>query len=133
MYKGILVDKLIEDGARFLKTLEQRKFPIIAALWQHVAEDVAEDDVWKLVIVSPVADKEGPLRAYMRVMEVLNELGDSTQLSVGDINVIRPNSAEFRELQTAIEGPLRGGIYGPGPSLQDTVFGDSYIYRWQAA
>jgi hypothetical protein len=129
MYKAILVNKLVEDGARFLNALERHKFPVAGALWRHGVED----DVWKLVIVSPAADQEGPLRAYMKVMEVLNELGDSTQLSVGDINIVRPGSAEFRELQTSIEGPLRGGIYGPRRSLQDTVFGDSYIYRWQAA
>lgn len=127
MYKSILVDRLIEDGGRFLTALEREKFPITGALWRHI-----EDDVWKVVIVSTAVD-EGPLRAYVKIMGVLNGLGDSTQLSVDDIVAVRRSSAEFLELQRAIEGPLRGGIHGPGLSLQDAVFGDSYIYRWQAA
>lgn len=129
MYKTILVNDLIQDGKRFLQALQAVGFPISAALWRHLDEI----DVWKLIIVSPVAETEGPFGAYRRIVEVLNGLGNSTQLSVGDIVVVRPASAEFKELQRAVEGPPRGAIYGPGAPLQDTTVGDSYVYQWQAA
>jgi hypothetical protein len=126
MYKTRLVTGLIKDGKRFLDALQRKPFPVVAALWRHIEED----DVWKLVVVSPLADSEGLQNAYLKVVEALDELGDSTELSVGDIIVVRPKSAEFTELQRSVER-MRAGSHEHGQVLQDEELGDSYVYCWR--
>jgi hypothetical protein len=129
VYKTVLVRDQIQDGRTFLRSIQEESFPVTAALWRYMEEHEA----WKLVIVSPLADTEGLHEAYVRIVRVLRKLGDATQLTVGDILVVRPDSAQFRRLQSTIEMFPGGGVRGSGQALQDADFGDAYIYHWQAA
>ena len=71
MYKTLLVEELVKEGETLIKELEKRRLRIAAALWRYI-EDL---DRWRLIIVfSSLVDREGPLRAYTRIQEVLTEM-----------------------------------------------------------
>jgi len=71
---------------------------IAAALW-HYIEDL---DRWRLIIVfSSLVDREGPLRAYTRIQEVLTEMNPK-ELLLGDISVMGVNDYAFRELRSQV-------------------------------
>lgn len=128
MYKTILVNESIEDGERLLKKLEEKNFPISAAFWRYLEED----SLWRLVIVSPVVDRDGPLRSYMHITKALDELGSSVQFGISDISVIGPSWSQFQDLRKTIASAGIGRITGAGQpgTSRGLVFEDFYIYRW---
>jgi hypothetical protein len=128
MHKAILVNRSLEDGEKLIEALDESDFPIVAAFWQHLDED----RLWRLVIVSPLVDAEGPLRTYMHITNALNKLGDSVQFGISDISVIGPSWWEFRDMRRSVESAGVGRIGTSGEPLksQGVVFEDYYIYRW---
>jgi len=128
MHQAILVNKSIDDGARLVEALEQNDFPITAAFWWHLEDGTS----WRLVIVSPLVDREGPLRTYGRISNLISELGNSVHFGISDISVISPSWSPFRELQREVKSAGLGRSSGPGQhgGFRDTVFEDYYIYRW---
>jgi hypothetical protein len=82
--------------------------------------------------VSPLVDKEDPLRTYMHITKALNELGDSVQFGISDISVISPSWSQFQDLRRSVESAGVGRIGTSGQPLksQGLVFEDYYIYRW---
>ncbi|MGH9354116.1 MAG: hypothetical protein ACRD2G_18460, partial [Terriglobia bacterium] len=63
MYTAIPVNQSIDDGERLIEKLEEKNFPISAALWRPLEKRFADEgEIWCLLIVSPMVDKEGPLR-----------------------------------------------------------------------
>ncbi len=58
MYKTTLVKTLVDEGDELIKRLESRRLHVAAALWYYF-EDLM---LWRLVIVSPAVEREGPLR-----------------------------------------------------------------------
>lgn len=126
MLKTLLVKDLVQDGEELVKRLESRRFQIAAAFWYYF-EDLMR---WRLVIVfSTLVDREGPLRAYMRIEEALKEM-QAKELSVSDISVMRLNGYEFRELRSAVERSDQVASRHPLRPPRDIAFEDVYIYRW---
>lgn len=124
MYKTILVEKLIEDGAKLLKGLDERGVPVRAAAWFYDPDRSA----WKLVIVTSVADSSGPLGAYSQIQVAMTGLDLS--FSLADIIVMSPQSRKFEEFKRTIEGAAGGARIKPKDPSAGTVFDDAYIYRW---
>ena len=127
MYKRILVKELVDEGHRLLEALKKNRFPLKAALWHYFIE--AEE--WRLVLVSPVADRAGPLTAYTRVQRVLARTNPA-YLTLSDISVFGPLSPDYRDLAAGVS---RSGKFGAGPAAHQTpaapsvVFEDAYIYQ----
>lgn len=124
MYKTVLVENLIKDGARLLKALDGRGVPVRAAVWFYDPDRSA----WKLVIVSSVAGNPGELEAYMQIQSSMS--GIDFSFSLDDITVMSPQSRKFEEFKRAIEGAAGGARIKPKDPSQGTVFDDAYIYRW---
>lgn len=118
MYRTILGERAIEDGQKLIEKLEEKKFPIVAALWQYFDED----GLWRLVIVSPLVDQEGQLESYRRVNNATRELGDSVQFGINDVSVIGPSWTRFRDLRRTLENSGVGRVGLP--------FEDFYPYWW---
>lgn len=129
MYKTLLVDDLKNEGEALIEQLERRRLQIAAAFW-HYLEDL---DRWRLVIVfSSLVDREGPLRAYMRIQEVLAEM-QPKELLLSDISVMGLNDYEFRELRSEVKRSVQASnrIHRPWPrSLNPSRLEDAYVYRW---
>ena len=129
MYKTQLVDDLVNEGKTLIERLEERRLQIAAAFW-HYLEDLNR---WRLVIVfSSLVEREGPLRVYMRIQEVLADL-QAKDLSLSDISVMGLNDYEFRELRSPVERSVQvsNRTHRPWPrSLNPSRLEDGYIYRW---
>lgn len=127
MYKTMLVEQQIEDGRKLLEQLDAepfpRRFPVSAALWYYWPEA----ERWRLVIVSPVADRKGPNYGYTRIQEALSKVKTSS-LSLDDITLVGMRDPEFIELKIAVGTPWPESLEGRARPLRP--FEDSYVYRW---
>jgi hypothetical protein len=129
MYKTLLVEELVKEGETLLHLLEKRRLQIAAALW-HYIEDL---DRWRLIIVfSSLVDREGPLRAYTRIQEVLADM-QAKELLLSDISVMGVNDYGFRELRSQVgqSVPISSRIRSPWRRNQKlSRLADAIIYRW---
>jgi len=123
MYKTLLVEQEIEDGKKLIEQLEARRFPVSAALWYYFPEK----NRWRLVIVSPVADSQGPLKGYGRIQKALGEM-EPINLSLDDIRLMGKEDPEYRDLKQAL-GPPRPKSSGDR-KRPPRPFEDEYVYRW---
>lgn len=121
MYKTILVETDLEQGRRIVEELGKLRVRITAAFWYHYED---EDD-WKLVIVSPDFEDQGPKALYTMITAMLSELSSDPesplQFPMGRIMFVSPYSLLYK-----IVRDYSGLRYGPvreGPAL------DSYIYK----
>jgi len=124
MYKTVLVKQMIEDGAKLLQRLDERDVPVHAAAWFDDPEKMA----WKLVIVSPLAGKPGPLEAYMEIQQAMSGL--DLNIALDDIVVMSPNSRKFEDFKRTMEGVAKGALLHPKGSSEGVAFDDAYLYRW---
>ena len=123
MFKKLLVRDLITEGAQLLEALRRKRFPMVAALWNYFPES----SEWRLVIVSPAVDRQGPLNGYTRVQRALSGINPS-QLTLTDIALISPNSADYEDLRRILP---RAGRFSASPAPNNTqkaIFDDTYIY-----
>jgi len=130
MYKTLLVDDLIDEGAKLIERLEARRFRIAAAYWYYL-EDLER---WRLVIVfSSLVDRDGPLRAYTLIEDALKEM-QPKELSLFDISVMGLNDYQFRDMRSRVGQSVQvsNRTHRPWPrSLNPSRRGDdTYIYRW---
>ena len=129
MYKTLLVEELVKEGETLIKELEKHRLQIAAALW-HYIEDL---DRWRLIIVfSSLVDREGPLRAYTRIQEVLADM-QAKELLLSDISVMGVNDYGFRELRSQVgqSVPISSRIRSPWRRNQKlSRLADAIIYRW---
>lgn len=127
MYKRILVKELIDEGHRLLEALKKNRFPLKAAFWHYFIEP----EEWRLVLVSPVVDRAGPLSAYTRVQRVLGKTNPA-HLTLSDISVFGPLSPDYRNLAAGVSS---AGTSGAGPAVHQAhtianiVFEDAYVYQ----
>lgn len=121
MVKTLLVDDLKSEGARLVRALRKQHFPLTAAFWFYLADE----EVWRLIIVTPLADQEGPLRTYMKIMPVFDKLKPRLRFDINNVSVMSPKWQRFRDVQRSVEGMIRLGI-----DLQNTTFGDAHVYWW---
>ncbi len=123
MYKTLLVEQEIEDGRKLLERLDTRRFPVSAALWTYSPET----NRWRFVIVSSIADTQGPIKGYTRIQKALGEM-ETTSLSLDDIRLMGKEDPEFRNLKRALGPPW------PKSSSErkrtPRPFEDEYVYRW---
>lgn len=122
MYQTILVERLTEDGARLLKALDERGFPVNAALWYQDPNTA----IWKLVLVTPVAGGPGWSEAYSQIQSAMSRL--NLKFFLDDIRLMDPNSPTFPDFRRRMEGVVSSSDLQPKDS--PVVFHDAYIYRW---
>lgn len=128
MLKRVLVNDLLVEGQRLLEALARNRFPVVAALWNYFPESME----WRLVIASPVVDRDGPLRTYTRIQRVLATTNPS-HLTLSDIAAIGPASQDYQTMRATISNP---GRFIAGPEVNriqsNVVFEDAYVYQLPA-
>jgi hypothetical protein len=121
MYKTILVETDLEQGRRIVEELGKRQVRITAAFWYHYED---EDD-WKLVVVSPDFEDQGPRALYTMISQMLSELSSdpkrALQFPLDRIMLVSPYSLLYKMVRDY--SGLRYGPVREGPAL------DSYIYK----
>jgi hypothetical protein len=122
----------IECGRELLRRVKGAGIKAVAAYW--IRDRTSGTASWMLDIVTPEVDKEGPLKLYQKIHELVSL---PSRLSCGglDINIIEVlgvNYSFFRMLKSAI----RSEDELVDTHLSQAVVGDSlvdlYIYRFPA-
>lgn len=132
MAKDILVteslsESMINAGAKLIERLDDKKSQVRSAFWLYISDE----EIWKLMIASPLVDSEGPRNFYKRIMDA-NDLAEKDEaiVSLNDIGVTNTSNQTVQLLKIAIG--TGDGIYGIRLS-RNTINGffveDCYIYR----
>jgi len=122
-----LVGNQIEDGQKLVARLVQEGFPVKAAAW------VKETDggFWFLYLVSPVVDRQGPLKAYRRINAVIAELPqESFGIDPFEIKVVGAADAVGKAILSARESS--GGrlpSWFRGNRLGEVEIDAAYLYE----
>jgi hypothetical protein len=126
MVEDTLVDRKIEKGARLLEALDAAHVPIDAALWFYFPES----DKWRLVIATPIEEKQGPLAAYGAFHNAAESLDPPIELGPGEVRAASRNDPIIKALWGFGVPPsdLVGRRFG-GPYINGVDFQGAYLYR----
>src|SRR5437667_3457882 len=102
-------------------------FGFVATFWLYAVEP----NRWRLMLASPLVDREGPIKAYARIQATLVKRPDAVPgLSVRNITVLSPKDPLVKKLRTVIRvGKGKRGMRFSSARVRDTFVEDSYIYR----
>lgn len=120
----------IACGEELLRRVKRAGIKVVAAYW---VRDRTESGSWMLDIVTPEVDKEGPLKLYEKIHElVLFPSRISCGLDINIIEVLGPKYSFFKMLRSAI----RSDESLSSVRLAQFVVGDGlfdlYIYEFPA-
>lgn len=126
MGKTALVEGDIRVGEGLIEALDAAGFPVQAALWFYLS-DPGE---WRLIVASPLTDKDGPRGAYEQVQSVLTKLRPPLDISLSDISVVGSKDELIKLLRQAIgTGSGISGIRFTRNTINGVFIEDAYIYR----
>lgn len=125
MGQVVLVDKEIAEGQRLINALKASDFPLDAALWRYKSEP----ERWRLILATPVYDRQGQFNAVFEVISVFRQITPELKISIEDLSVVSAKDGLIKSLREL----KRPGIDLSGMRLRDTpvyngLLEDSYIY-----
>ncbi|MEX1253352.1 MAG: hypothetical protein WEE64_03335 [Dehalococcoidia bacterium] len=120
-----LVDHDIIYGNDLVKALDASRFEVDAAYWYYLSDP----DRWRLIIASPIVDREGPRKAYDRILTVLEGM-PSPKIAFDQVSVVSPRDHVVRSLSRAAKtGPETAGMRISRSTIDGVFVEDAYIYR----
>lgn len=128
MDKYTLVEKDIEDGKILIRALDEAGFNVRAALWYYFGES----EVWRLVIASPVYDKEGPKKAYHQVRSVIKKIEKQRQgfgIFLTNTTVRSPEDELIKSIKSIPTDLEMSGKRFRHSLIDRTYVDDVHIYR----
>ncbi len=122
-----LTPEMLKSGAALVATLDSQRLLVKAAYWLYLADQ----RVWRLVIVSPEVALHGPRTIYGRIRAALTKLpSDVSSVESKDIVVVDTKDHLYLLLRTAIStGPGIGGVRFSRNSINGNFVEDAYLYR----
>lgn len=119
-------NEMISDGEELLRRLESRGVKLVAAFWLYLSE--AEE--WRLTLVSPQVDSQGPRSLYNTIREALQETpnGKASSLELLNITVLSPNDTIVRALASANDLVALSGKRLSESRFNGIYVQDVYIY-----
>jgi len=125
--KEPLTTEMTAAGEELMQRLDAADFGVVAAFWLYALEP----NRWRLMLASPLVDREGPIKAYARIQATLVKRPDAVPgLSVRNITVLSPKDPLVKKLRTVIRvGKGKRGMRFSSARVRDTFVEDSYIYR----
>ncbi len=126
MAQVTLVDADLSVGRELLDALDARKFAVSSALWLQREEG----DEYRLIIATPVVDREGKQAAYMRLAGVLKDAALNDRMPLFRIEAVGesdPTVSLLRRFVSAAGSDVK-------LRLSNNVFDgvlvpDAYVYR----
>lgn len=135
MAKNILVtesltDSMMKAGTKLIQRLDDMNSEVKSAFWLYFSED----RTWKLIIASPLVDREGPRNYYKKIVDANNEaLVEEEVVSLNDITVTNTSNQIVQLLKFAIgTGNHISGIRFSRNTINGIFIEDTYIYRSNA-
>ncbi len=111
--KEPLTKEMVETGRDMTRRLLEKGFELVCSLWLYNDESGR----WRLVLASPIVDREGPRRAYERIQEILQENWEM-DIWLRDISALSPSDPIILAVRTL------GKIELPGPNYDKTPRAD---------
>ena len=132
MAKDILVtesltDSMMKTGAKLIERLDAKNSEVKSAFWLYFSEE----KTWKLMVASPLVDKEGPRVYYKRIVDANTQATTEEEIvSLNDIGVINTNHQIVQLLKFMIAtGDGTSGIRFSRNTINGVFIEDTYIYR----
>jgi hypothetical protein len=124
MAKTALVDDEVELGRRATEALDGANVDVRASFWYHDPD--AEE--WHLVIVTPLAESDGPRASYARILRALRDC--DVDLPGRRIVAKGPGAPLVRSLRRIVRtGRGITGIRLSDNVVDGVVIEDAYVYR----
>jgi hypothetical protein len=125
--KELLTDSMVNAGAALTKKLEENGLPVTTALWLFNPE-LGE---WQLVFGSPDVGAKGPRNVYFRILEAIDQLGESVSAAPFSVITVRPTTDDLvRHLKSAIPtGPELKQVRVKRAYADGRYIEDALIYR----
>jgi hypothetical protein len=109
MVTPALVNEDLEKGRATVEAIQRAQIPLQFTVWAHFPE--AEE--WRLVIVTPLADREGPRAAYTAVQRAVQRAGFPSTLPVHRLMILGPSDSLAKLLANVLKVS--------GPSVEGAV------------
>ncbi len=120
-------DQMLLAGESLIKRLDETDAKVQAAFWLLDAED----KTWKLIIVSPLVETEGPRNYYKRINDI-NESAkpDEEVIALHDISVSNTENRIVKAIKRSVLGDaiLENNRLGRN-TLGGVYIEDMYLYR----
>jgi hypothetical protein len=101
-----LSEEMCLAGQSLIEQLDKTNAKVLAAFWLM---DV-EERTWKLVIVSPLVETEGPRNYYKRINDINKSAGsDEVIISMHDIEASNTNNRIVKALKKTVFGNAKLG------------------------
>jgi hypothetical protein len=120
-------EKMRLAGEALIKRLDETDAQVLAAFW--ILD--AEEKTWKLTIVSPLVENEGP-RNYYRRVDNINESANADEdiIALHDIEVSDTDNRIVKALSQSVLGNSMLGNNRLGRNTLGGVYiEDMYLYR----
>lgn len=95
MGTATLVDQEIQDGKRLIDALNQAGLSVNSALWLYLPEK----ETWRLMLTSPIFDKEGPLETYKEIISVFNKVQPELKINWLNLVAVSPQNKLIQGLR----------------------------------
>jgi hypothetical protein len=93
--KEPLTRELKEMGREMSLRLRERGFELVCSLWLYHPES----NRWRLVLASPIVDREGPRKAYEIIEQILQENWEMG-IWLRDISAVSPSDPLIQALRS---------------------------------
>src|SRR5262249_40336417 len=120
----VLVNTEIKAGQEVLTALEEEGLTIRTAFWGRMAETRE----WRLFLITPSGEVDGPRDVYARIQRILKKRGFN--FLVTQFTVVGPNDPVAKEVRRALLPSERGST--SVLSVKDVsgdMIEDAYVYR----
>ena len=123
-------EKILQAGDFLIQQLDEKKSKIDLAFWLLDTEE----NSWKLMIVSPLIETEGPKCYYKRINEINKTITSNNIISLHDIEIINKDNRFAKALLEVKNSALWSDKYWKNTRLGKNFLGqvyfeDMYIYR----
>jgi hypothetical protein len=126
MVMAPLTREMIEQGAEFVRALEQDGVTILAAFWFLEAEAGR----WRLFIATPDINRIGWQELYGLAHPIRDRLAPEPAFNTYDIGILWPTHSIFRTVADLVTtGPELGGQRFTNQIGNGELVDDVYVYR----
>ncbi|PPQ28439.1 hypothetical protein CCS01_24185 [Rhodopila globiformis] len=121
-----LTRKMIEQGAAFVRALEQDDVTILAAFWYLEAEFGR----WRLFIATPDIGRIGWQELYGKAHVILDRFAPEPAFKTYDVGILGPNRRIFQTVSEVVTtGPELGGERFTNQIANGELVDDIYVYK----
>src|SRR5215470_7017032 len=110
LVKEPLTKEMIEVGKEMSLRLRERGFDLVCSLWLYEAEY----NRWRLILASPVVDREGPRKAYEKIDEILQDNWEM-DIWLPNISALSPSDPLIRAIRSLGRKDLLRPHHAPAP------------------